>query len=110
MKRILFSLQIKIWMWKSAALSEYMIDFSQEILQSLKKKCCRLWSCIFDADYFVIFFSNFFFQAILLLSQKHTVKHEQHDGREEGLSSAWWGLTYVTIYVNKSEAEKLDSY
>lgn len=43
------------------------------------------------------FFLSFFLQAILLLSQKRTVKHEQHDGREEGLSSAWWGLTYVII-------------
>lgn len=57
-----------------------------------------------------LFFWNFFLQAVMLLSQKHTVKHEQHDGREEGLSSAWWGLTYVTIYVNKSEAEEMDSY
>lgn len=56
------------------------------------------------------FFFNFFLQAILLLSQKHSVKHKQHDGREEGLSSAWWGLTYVTIYVNKPEAEETDGY
>lgn len=64
------------------------------------------WCWLF-CDFFK---KKFFLEAILLLLQKHTVKHEQHDGREEGLSSARWGLTYVTIYVNKSEEEKLDSY
>lgn len=104
----MFNLQIKPWLWKSAALSEYMKDFSQDILQPLKNENTAVYGvwCWLFCDFFP---PNFFLQAILLLSQKHTVKHEQHDGREEGLSSAWWGLTYVTIYVNKSEAEKLDS-
>lgn len=97
MKGIIFSLQIKPWLWKSASPLEYMMDFTQGTLQSLKnKKYCRLWSWIFML--IILWFKKkIFLQAILLLSQKHTVKHEQHDGREEGLSSARWGLTYVTI-------------
>lgn len=47
MKGIIFSLQIKPWLWKSASLLEYMMDFTQGALQSLKNKNTVVYGVVF---------------------------------------------------------------